>query len=142
MTEERLSWDEYFMQFALLTSKRSSCNRLQVGCTIIKNNRILSTGYNGFIQNAPHISIVSDGHEQATVHAEMNAIAFCAKNGINSEGSVAYITHYPCISCYKILVSAGITKIIYLNDYKNNPIVELVNTNVNIPIIKYKQNID
>ena len=59
-------------------------------------------GYNGFISGNPHTSYIVDGHEQATVHSEINAIADCAKRGVETAGSIAYITHYPCINCYKI----------------------------------------
>jgi len=64
----RLDWDQYFISLALLTASRSSCNRLKVGCVLVKENRIISTGYNGFLPKAEHISIVRDNHEQATVH--------------------------------------------------------------------------
>jgi len=66
---ERISWTEYFSDLAKLVSKRSPCERLQVGCVLVKNNRIIATGYNGFLPNAPHESIVVDNHEQATIHA-------------------------------------------------------------------------
>ena len=75
----RPSWDEYFKEIVRVTSSRSSCNRLQVGCALVKNNRIVAQGYNGFLPGCPHISQVRAGHEQATVHAEQNAIADCAK---------------------------------------------------------------
>ena len=96
---KRLNWDEYFMSMALLISIRSSCHRLHVGCIIVKNNRVISAGYNGFIAGLPHHSVVRDGHEQNTVHAEQNAIVDAARRGVSLEGSTAYITHYPCIIC-------------------------------------------
>lgn len=133
----RLSWDAYFMSTALLISSRSSCERLNVGCVLVKDNRIISSGYNGFLPGAPHNSIVVDNHEQATVHAEMNAIADCSKRGVITVNSTAYITHYPCINCCKILIAGGITKIIYMNDYKNNPIVSKLLKESNIDIIKF-----
>jgi dCMP deaminase len=133
---ERISWSEYFCEFALLTSKRSPCHRLQVGCVLVKDNHVIATGYNGFLPNAPHESIVIDNHEQATVHAEQNCIADCAKRGVNTKDSIAYITHYPCINCYKILVASGVKTIYYINDYKNNEVVNKINKNLNIEIIK------
>lgn len=133
---DRISWKQYFSEFAILTSKRSSCQRLQVGCILVKDNRVIATGYNGFLPNAPHESIVFDNHEMATVHAEQNCIADCAKRGVNTSGSIAYVTHYPCINCYKILVASGIIEINYINDYKNNEIIEKINKNLNIPINK------
>lgn len=133
---ERISWTEYFSELAKLVSKRSSCDRLHVGCVLVKDNHVIATGYNGFLPGAPHVSIVVDNHEQATVHAEQNCIADCAKRGVMTENSIAYITHYPCINCYKILVAAGVKKIYYINDYKNNPIVEKINKETNVIISK------
>jgi dCMP deaminase len=123
---ERINWDEYFMSTALLISSRSQCERLHVGCVLVKNNRIISAGYNGFISGAEHKSIVENNHEQATIHAEQNAISDCANRGVSTKNSIAYITHYPCINCFKILVSGGINKIIYLDDYKNDKNIEKI----------------
>jgi len=132
----RISWDKYFSEFAILTSKRSPCHRLQVGCVLIKDMHIIATGYNGFLPGAPHESIVIDNHEQATVHAEQNCIADCAKRGVNTQDSTAYVTHYPCINCYKILVASGVKKIYFINDYKNNEVIDKINKNLDIKIIK------
>lgn len=134
---ERISWNEYFAQVTKLISSRSPCKRLHVGCIIVKNNRILSTGYNGFLPETKHESIIEDNHELATCHAEMNSIANACRNGINLTDSIAYITHYPCIHCFKILVASGIKEIIYLEDYKNSPHVEKLSTYSNVLIKKY-----
>ncbi len=123
----RPTWDEYFMSVALLISLRSACDRLQVGCVLVSagdcSNRIVAAGYNGFLPGAPHRSHVRDGHEQATVHAEQNAIADAARRGVCLQGATAYITHYPCINCAKILASAGIRCIKYHWDYRNDSLV-------------------
>ena len=120
----RPSWDEYFKKIVLATSERSSCERLQVGCLLVKDNRIVSQGYNGFLPGCPHISKLRNNHEQATVHAEQNAICDCAKRGVSCIDATAYITHYPCVNCMKMLCASGIKKIYYINDYKNNELVE------------------
>ena len=99
---ERPSWNEYFKEIVSVTSKRSACERLQVGCLLVRDNRIISQGYNGFLPGCPHKSIVRNNHEQATVHAEQNAICDCAKRGVSCDNSIAYITHYPCIICTSI----------------------------------------
>jgi len=125
-TSGRIDWHDYFMSTALLISSRSPCERLHVGCVLVKNNRIISAGYNGFLSGAEHKSIVEHSHEQATVHAEQNCISDCAKRGVATEGAIAYITHYPCINCFKILVAGGIKKIIYLDDYKNDPNIQKI----------------
>jgi dCMP deaminase len=126
--KERLDWDDYFMSIALLASQRSPCERLQVGSVIVKNNRIISMGYNGYIPGAPHISRVKDNHEQSIIHSEINAITDCAKRGASLENGKIYVTHYPCINCFRSIAACGIKEIMYLNEYKNDPIVnELAN---------------
>lgn len=120
---ERPSWDEYFKEITIVTSKRSPCERLKVGCLLVKNNRIISQGYNGFLPDCPHKSIVLNGHEQATVHAEQNAICDCAKRGASCNNSIAYITHYPCLICTRILLASGICSIKYIYEYKKDPLV-------------------
>jgi len=121
---DRPSWLEYFKQIVTVTATRSPCERLQVGCLLVKDNRIIAQGYNGFLPGCPHHSIVKDNHEQATVHAEQNAITDCAKRGVSCNNAEAYITHYPCVNCMKMLCASGIKKIYYINDYKNNELVE------------------
>jgi dCMP deaminase len=120
---KRPSWAEYFAQIAQVTASRSPCHRLHVGCVLVRENRIVSQGYNGFLPGCEHESIVRDGHEQATVHAEQNAVADCARRGVTSEGCTAYITHYPCIICTRLLLAAGIAEIRYIEDYRNDPLV-------------------
>jgi dCMP deaminase len=119
----RPSWDEYFKEIVQVTAKRSPCERLQVGCLLVKDNRIVSQGYNGFLPGCTHQSIVREGHEQATVHAEQNAIADCAKRGVSCDECIAYITHYPCIICCRILLAAGIKQIKYIHNYHNDNLV-------------------
>lgn len=135
---QRLSWDEYFAEIVEVTAKRSSCDRLHVGCILVKNNRIVSQGYNGFLPGCPHISIVKNNHEQATVHAEQNAICDCAKRGVSCKGATAYVTHYPCIICCRLLLASGIKEIKYLNDYKNDELVKVFSDQLNIRLIKIK----
>ena len=139
--EERPSWDEYFMSAALLISLRSACDRLQVGCVLVSGgeqcNRIIAAGYNGFLPGARHLSRMRDGHEQATVHAEQNAIADAARRGIPLQGAIAYITHFPCINCAKILASSGIRVIKYHWDYRNDPLAMDLLEEVGIQVVQY-----
>lgn len=122
----RPSWDEYFMGTAVLIASRSPCERLHVGCVLVSGgdrpNRIVAAGYNGFLPGLPHRSRIRDEHEQGTVHAEQNAIADAARRGVSVGGATAYITHYPCINCAKILAASGIREIVYLHDYRNDEI--------------------
>ena len=133
----RPTWDDYYKEIAMVTKKRSPCERLQVGCVFVKNNRIVSQGYNGFLPSAPHKSIVRDNHEQATVHAEQNAIADCAKRGVSCKDCIAYITHYPCIICTRMMLASGIKQIKYINDYKNDELVKVFCDQMNVPINKF-----
>jgi len=120
---ERPSWDLYFKKIVEVTSERSSCERLQVGCVLTKDNRIISQGYNGFLPGCPHKSVIRNNHEQATVHAEQNALCDCAKRGVSCLDATAYVTHYPCIICTRLLLASGIKDIKYINDYKNDELV-------------------
>jgi|TARA_X000001036_G_C20066951_1_gene557408 dCMP deaminase len=124
MKRQRPSWDDYFKEIVQVTASRSSCARLHVGCILVSNNRIIAQGYNGFLPGCPHDSKIRDGHEQATIHAEQNAITDCANRGVCTKDAIAYITHYPCINCMKILCAAGIKEIKYIEDYKNDDMVK------------------
>jgi dCMP deaminase len=136
----RPSWDEYFMATSVLLASRSNCDRLQVGCVIVtggsRKNRLVAAGYNGYLPGTPHVSRLRDGHEQATVHAEQNAVADAARRGSSVEGCVAYVTHYPCINCAKILAAAGIAEVRFRLDYQNDLLVEPLLAEAGIKIMK------
>ena len=136
ITQERLNWHDYFMSTAVLASCRSPCKRLQVGSVIVKENRVVSMGYNGYISGAPHISRVEDGHEQSIIHSEINAITDCAKRGVSLDKSIIYITHYPCINCFRAIASCGIKEVYYLEDYNNNIIVQDLSYDASVKITK------
>lgn len=133
----RIDWNSYFMLNAFMISLRSPCSRLHVGCVIVKDNHIISTGYNGYLPDAPHESIIRNGHEIATVHSEQNSIADCAKRGVSTIGACAYVTHYPCINCFKILAASGIKRIIYAIDYSNDEAVEIIAKLCKVDIEKF-----
>lgn len=124
--ETRLSWIEYFSSLCILISSRSPSKRLKVGCILVRDNHLISAGYNGFLPGLPHNSIMRDGHEINTVHAEQNAISDAAKRGIPVLGAIAYITHFPCINCCKILLASGIKEVYYLDNYRNDQEVEIL----------------
>jgi len=134
--ENRPDWNTYFKEIVQVTSKRSPCDRLKVGCLIVKDNRIISQGYNGFLPGCPHTSIVRDDHEQATLHAEQNALCDCAKRGVSCNDATAYITHYPCLICTRLLIASGICEIKYIEDYRNDDLVEYFITQKNVMISK------
>ncbi|MGC4375964.1 ComE operon protein 2 [Fictibacillus sp. Mic-4] len=121
----RISWNEYFMAQSHLLSYRSTCTRLAVGATIVRDKRIIAGGYNGSISGGVHCidegCYVIDGHCVRTIHAEMNALLQCAKFGVPTAGAEMYVTHFPCLHCCRSIIQSGIKKIYYAKDYKNHP---------------------
>lgn len=125
----RPSWDEYFMELAKLVATRSTCWRHAVGAILVKGKRILATGYNGSPRGMAHcleigclrdkLKIPSGTRAEIcrAVHAEQNATIQCAVYGISSEESTIYVTHEPCSVCSKILISAGVKRIVYEKPY-------------------------
>ena len=130
--------DEYFMEIASIVAKRSTCLRNQVGAVIVKDKRILSTGYNGAPRNLEHCldigcirqqNNIASGtrHEMCrAVHAEQNAIIQAALHGVSIENSTFYCTHQPCILCAKMIINSGIRKIYYFEDYPDSLAIELL----------------
>ena len=117
----RQSWDEYFISLAQQASTRATCPRKQVGCVIVKDKTIISTGYNGSLPNESHCDthgcFIQDNHCVRTIHAETNAINQAAKNGVSLKGATIYCNVEPCWGCYKNIISAGIIKIYYKEPY-------------------------
>ena len=128
----RPNWDDYFMEITRLVATRSTCLRRRVGALIVKDKRILSTGYNGAPRKLPHCIDVGclrdkfdvppgERHELCRgLHAEQNAIIQAATSGISIEGGVLYTTHYPCSLCIKMILNASIDKIFYLEGYPDD----------------------
>lgn len=122
---ERISWHDYFMAQSHLLALRSTCERLSVGATIVRDKRIIAGGYNGSIAGDEHCidtgCYVVENHCIRTVHAEINALLQCAKFGVPTSNAEIYVTHFPCLSCTKAIIQAGIKKVYYAIDYKNHP---------------------
>jgi len=126
---DRPSWEEYFMEITRLVAKRSTCLRRQVGALLVKDKNILATGYNGTPAGISHCSQTGCIRQKLQVpsgqrhelcrglHAEQNAIIQAAKHGINIAEAVLYCTNYPCIICTKMLINAGISRVVYLDGY-------------------------
>ena len=144
----RISWDQYFMAQSHLLALRSTCTRLTVGATIVRDKRIIAGGYNGSIAGGTHCiddgCYVIDHHCVRTIHAEMNAILQCAKFGVPTEGAEIYVTHFPCLQCCKSLIQAGIKAVYYAENYKNHPYaVELfAQAGVKVKQVEVEQVID
>ncbi len=124
-------WKTYFMNIAEAVSTRATCNRKHVGAVIVKDNRILATGYNGSLAGADHCDDVGhyleNNHCIRTVHAEKNAILQCAKYGIACNNASIYINTYPCWNCFQAIVNAGIKEIYYSEEYNEDlKIMEMV----------------
>ena len=124
---ERISRDTMFMDIAQILAERSTCARAQVGAVLVRDNRIITTGYAGAPSGMTHCLDAGcdlqshlpegDQHCLRTVHAEANVIAFAARYGIQTDGATLYCTHRPCENCAKLLINAGIKKVIYLHEY-------------------------
>jgi dCMP deaminase len=116
------------MKIALQVATRSTCNRKHIGAVIVRDKTILSTGYNGSIRGLAHCDeighLMENGHCVRTVHAESNAIAQAAKNGVTINGAEIYITASPCWTCFKLLANSGIIRVIYGEFYRDNRIFE------------------
>lgn len=118
---KRITRNELFMEVAKLFAKRSRCSRLQVGCVIVKDNRIISSGCNGPLGTDKTVDYDIAGFCECdrtspcanSIHAEHNAILFAAKKGISLEGAIVYVTHSPCRKCSEALIQAGVNLVVY-----------------------------
>ena len=121
--KKRIDWDQYFMIQAALLASRSTCKRLSVGAVLVRDKRIIGSGYNGSVAGDVHCidedCCLRDGHCVRTIHAEMNALLQCARFGTSTDGASVYVTDFPCLQCTKSLLQAGITQINYLRNYHN-----------------------
>ncbi len=136
-TGSRPGWDEYFMEIAKTVARRSTCLRRQVGAVAVKDKRILSTGYNGAPAGLPHCAETGclrkkmqvppgERHELCRgLHAEQNSIIQAAVYGVSIKGALFYVTHQPCVVCAKMLINAGIDKVIILEDYPDRLSTEM-----------------
>ena len=123
-TWERPPWDEYFLKLAMLASERATCPRMHCGCVLVKDRYVLSTGYNGSLPGAPHCDtagcLVVNKHCVRTNHAEINAICQATRHGVTLAGATAYVTNMPCSGCAKVLIAAGIVRVVVFSDYHDN----------------------
>ncbi len=126
----RPGWDEYFMQIARTVATRATCPRASVGCVLTRDRRILTTGYNGAPAGVGHCfdvgCLLVGGHCQRATHAEANAVVQAALHGVGISGTTAYCTHQPCVNCSKLLISAGVKRIVYEFPYIDPIAVQLL----------------
>ncbi|MDP6456662.1 MAG: dCMP deaminase family protein [Candidatus Marinimicrobia bacterium] len=128
MSNDRVSWEQYFMNIAGEVASRSTCDRKHVGAVIVRDKVILSTGYNGSLRGLPHCDEVGhemeNGHCVRTIHAEANAIVQAARNGINISDAEIYVSASPCYTCFKMIANSGIRKVYYGEFYRDERIKE------------------
>lgn len=117
----RPGWDEYFMEVARTVATRATCPRASVGAVLVREHRILTTGYNGAPRHVAHCTEAGcemvGGHCVRSTHAEANAVVQAALHGVGLEGATAYCTHQPCVNCAKLIISAGVARIVYGEAY-------------------------
>ena len=135
---DRPTWDEYFLEMARVVARRSTCLRRQVGALLVRDKRILATGYNGAPAGLPHCEEVGCLREERHIppgerqelcralHAEQNAIIQGALHGVGLKGSVLYITTQPCVTCAKMLINAGVGRVVYQGDYPDQLALEML----------------
>ena len=137
--DTRISWDEYFMEMAKLAAKRSTCLRSQVGAVIVQDKHVIATGYNGAPKGIPHCAELGgcyreqnnipsgERHELCrALHAEQNAIIQAATYSQGIEGATMYITHQPCVICAKMIINAGIERIVVNEGYPDQMAVDIL----------------
>lgn len=145
----RPTWDEYFIDIVELIKSRSTCLRRQVGALIVKDKRILSTGYNGAPSGCAHCLEIGCMREQLKVpsgqrhelcraiHAEQNAIIQAAYSGVSVKGGTMYTTDQPCVLCAKMIINAGIEKIVFKGDYPDELSMKMLRE-AGIRVVKYE----
>jgi dCMP deaminase len=142
MPTKRIAWKNYFMSLAEMAAERATCERLKVGALIVRDKRIIATGYNGSVSGEVHCidegCRMVDGHCIRTIHGEANAILQCAKYGVPVEGAEIYVTHFPCLNCTKLIIQAGIKRVYYGKDYHNDPYAIELFEKANVEVEKVK----
>ncbi|MEA3336008.1 MAG: cytidine/deoxycytidylate deaminase family protein [Chloroflexota bacterium] len=121
ISHKRPPWNDYFMGITFQVARRSTCDRARVGAIVVKDRRILTTGYNGSPAGLPHCDdighLIVDGHCVRTLHAEQNAIIQGAQHGVTLRGGTLYVTHQPCLTCAKMIINAGLVRVVYAGHY-------------------------
>lgn len=118
-----IKYKNIYKKIVKILANSSTCNKLKVGCLILRDDRIVASGYGGSLPGKNHCTekghIMLNNHCIRTIHAEQNALLFCAKQGISTYNCEMVISHFPCLLCTKLCIAAGIKKIYYITDYKN-----------------------
>ena len=128
---DRPSWDAYFCAITRAVATRATCSRKAVGAVLVKNKLILATGYNGAPAGLRHCDHTGgadllNGHCARSTHAEQNAIVQAARHGISIDGATLYCTNNPCLNCTKLLINAGVVRVVYEETYPDRLAFELL----------------
>lgn len=146
----RPTWDQYFMQIANIIATRSTCLRRSVGAVLVKNKRIIATGYNGTLTKLPHCKItgclrdkqkIPSGQRQELcrgMHAEANALLFASTSGIDMHNATLYSTNQPCVSCAKMIIQAGIKRVLFEGTYPDQLALKLFKE-AKVKLVKFKK---
>ena len=140
----RPSWDDYFMAITKLIASRGTCDRLYAGAILVKDNRIISSGYNGSPAGLPHCNdvghLLEEGHCVRTIHGEHNALLQAARNGgVSTQGSTMYTKYSPCIHCTKYVIGCGIKRVVMAKVYRNeNALAMLKEAGIEVDV--YQEN--
>lgn len=140
----RPSWDDYFMAMAMLVATRSSCDRLAAGAILVKENRIIATGYNGAPPGLPHCDevghLMEGGHCVRTIHGEHNVLLQVARlQGASTEGATLYSKYVPCIHCAKYVVACGVKRVVFSKIYRHSGVVDYLKS-AGVQVGVYKEN--
>lgn len=139
----RPTWDEQFIEVAKITARRSTCDRAAVGCVIAVDSRIVTTGYNGALAGAAHCGeaghLLIDNHCLRAVHAEANAIADAARRGVSVLCGTCYCTHLPCPYCTKLLLAAGVRRVVYVEKYGNDGVILALCKEVGVKMVGWEE---
>lgn len=148
MVEERKhyrpSWDDYFMAIVKIVAARGTCDRLYAGSVLVKDKRIIATGYNGSPPGLPHCDdvghLLEDGHCVRTIHGEHNSLLQAARQGgTSTDGSIMYTKYSPCIHCAKYIIACGIKRIVVGKIYRNEKALEMLKE-AGVAVEIYKEN--
>lgn len=145
---ERPGWDQYFMEITRVVANRSTCRRRHVGALLVKDRRILASGYNGAPAGLQHCLEIGCLREQMGVpsgerhelcrglHAEQNVIIQAAVHGIAIKGAVCYVTHQPCLQCAKMLINAGVGRVVFAGDYPD-PLAQQIFAEAGVELVRF-----
>lgn len=140
----RPTWDEYFMAIARIIATRANCDRLHAGAVLVKDKRIIATGYNGAPPGLPTCDevghLLEEGHCVRTIHAEHNVLLQVARlAGSSTEGSTLYATYSPCIHCAKYIIACGIKRVVFGKIYRNNEVINYLKS-AGLDVDTYREN--